>query len=132
MRVVKHRCWENVMSQLITVRAAGSRARVALLLLGSLVGVVGFGAASAATSESETTTIVVKYSESSLATDAGVNELYRRIVYAAKQACPITSIRDLRSVRLAEQCRAQAVARAIQQIDNSRLAALYASRSKNG
>ena len=120
------------MSQLITVRAAGSRARVALLMLGGLVGVIGFGAASAATSESEATAIVVKYSELSLATDAGVNELYRRILYAAKMACPITSIRDLRSVRLADQCREQAVARAIRQIDNSRLAALYASNARRG
>jgi hypothetical protein len=31
-----------------------------------------------------------------------------------------------------EQCRKQAIARAIGQIDNSRLAALHAVRSKNG
>jgi hypothetical protein len=31
-----------------------------------------------------------------------------------------------------EQCRKQAVARAIQQIDNPRLAALHAVRSKSG
>jgi UrcA family protein len=120
------------MSHLITARAAGSRARFALLMLGSFVGLLGLGAANAATPGSEVPTIVVKYSELSLGTDAGVNALYHRILYAAKQVCPEASIRDLKGQQQAEECRDQAVARAIRQIDNSRLAALYASRAKNG
>jgi UrcA family protein len=120
------------MSHLITARAPSSRAKFALLMLGSVAAVLGLGAASAATPNSDVPSIVVKFSELSLSTDAGVNELYRRLTVAAKQVCPITEIRDLQSVRLAEQCRDQAVARAIQKIDNSRLAALHASHSKNG
>jgi UrcA family protein len=120
------------MSHLITARRPSPRAKFALLMLGSLAGVLGLGAASAAAPDSDVPSVVVKFSASSLATDAGVNELYHRITVAAKQVCPVVPMEDLRSLRLAKQCRAQAVARAIQQIDNPRLAALHASRSKNG
>jgi UrcA family protein len=130
-RVVKHHFLEDVMSQLIT-RSPSPRAKFALLMLGSLVGVLGLGAANAATSDSDVPAVVVKFSELSLATDAGVNALYHRIVFAAKQVCPDASIRDLKAHRMVEECRDQAVARAIRQIDNSRLAALYAGHSKNG
>jgi UrcA family protein len=119
------------MSNFITVRAARSRVKFASLLLGSLAGVMAVGAASAASPDSDVPTVVVKYSEQSLATDGGVNDLYRRITIAAKQVCPEASFRDLGAQRLVEVCRDKAVARAIRQIDNSRLATLYASHSKN-
>jgi UrcA family protein len=119
------------MIDFITARAAGSRAKFASLLLGSLAGVMAVGAASAASPDSGLPTVVVKYSEQSLATDGGVNDLYRRITNAAKQVCPAASIREFRALRQVEECRDQAVARAIRQIDNSRLAALYAAHSKN-
>jgi UrcA family protein len=120
------------MIDFITARAARSRAKFASLLLGSLAGVMAVGAASAASPDSDVPTVVVKYSEQSLATDGGVNDLYRRITNAAKQVCPSTSsIREFRVLRRVEECRDQAVARAIRQIDNSRLAALYAAHSKN-
>jgi len=117
------------MSTFIRTRAAGSRARVALLLLGSLAGVM---AAGAATIDSDVPSVVVKYSDLTLATDNGVNQLYRRITAAAKRVCPDYPLRDLGAQRQVEHCRNQAIAKAIQQIDNPRLAALYAVRSKNG
>jgi UrcA family protein len=119
------------MSNSITARVAGSRTKFALLLLGGLAGVTGVGAASAAGSASDVLTAVVKYTDQSLATDDGVNELYHRIVHAAKQVCPEVSIRDLRLQHQVNECRDQAVARAIRKIDNSRLAALHATNSKN-
>jgi len=120
------------MDTFIPTRAAGSRARVALLLLGGLAGVMAAGAAGAATSDSDLPSVVVKYSDLTLATDSGVNQLYRRITAAAKQVCPDATMRDLGAQRQVEHCWNQAVAKAIQQIDNPRLAALYAVRSKNG
>ena len=120
------------MSQLITARAAGSRAKFALLMLGSLVGVLGLGAASAATSGSDVSAIVVKYGDLNLATDAGVSALYHRIVHAAGQVCPDPLMNDLMFRERIFECRRQAVARAIQQVGNSRLAALYASDATNG
>ena len=109
-----------------------SRAAVALLLLGGLAGVMAAGAAGAATSYDDPPSVVVKYSDLALATDSGVNQLYRRIMSAARQVCPDSSIRDLGMQRQVEACRNQAVAKAVRQIDNSRLAALHATHTKNG
>ena len=120
------------MSVSITARAAGSRAKFGLLLLGSLAGIIAAGAASAAGLDSDVPSIVVKYSEQSLATDEGAYALYRRITSAAEKVCPDVWDKNLSRRALAEQCREEAVARAIRQIDNSRLAALHAAHSKNG
>jgi UrcA family protein len=109
-----------------------SRAGLALLLLGGLAGVMAAGVAGAATSDNDPPSVVVKYSDLTLATDSGVNQLYRRIVSAAKQVCPDSPLRDFALQRQVDACRAQAVARAVRHIDNSRLAALYATRAKNG
>jgi UrcA family protein len=116
----------------ITARGAGSSAKLALLVLGSVAGVMAAGAASAASADDDVPRIVVKYSEQSLATDEGVQTLYRRITNAAKQVCPDVSTRDLSRHVKSVQCQDQAISRAIRQIDNSRLAALHAVRSKNG
>ncbi len=120
------------MSTFIPNRAVGPRARVAMLLLGSLAGVMAAGAAGAATTDSDVPSVVVKYNDLSLATDSGVNQLYHRIMSAAKQVCPDSPIRDLGAQQQVEVCRKQAAARAIQHVDNSRLAALFAGHSKNG
>jgi UrcA family protein len=119
------------MSQVTTIGRAGSRGKLALMLLGSLAGIGAFGAAGAATPDSGAPSLVVRYTEQSLATDGGVNQLYRRIASAAAKVCPDVSIHDLGAMRQVQQCRNEAIARAIGQINNSRLAALYASRSKN-
>ena len=117
------------MSTFAGARTAGRRAKIGLLLLGSLAGVM---AAGAATPGNDVPAVVVKYSDQSLATQDGVNQLYRRLMSAARQVCPEAPIRDLGAVRQSQQCRDEAVARAIRQIDNPQLAALHASRSKNG
>ena len=120
------------MSVSITARAAGSRAKFGLLLLGSLAGIIAAGAASAAEPDSDVPSIVVKYSEQSLTTDAGAYALYRRFTSAAEKVCPDVWDKNLSRRAKAKECREEAVARAIRQIDNSRLAALHAARSKNG
>jgi UrcA family protein len=116
------------MSNFITSGFAGPRAKIALLLLGSLAGA---GAANAASPDSDVPSVVVKYSPQSLATDDGAADLYRRIKNAAKRVCPDASNRDLSLRQRVEECRSQAIARAVQHIDNSRLAALHAAHSKN-
>src|SRR5712692_7733391 len=104
------------MSTSITARAAGSRAKFGLLLLGGLAGIMAAGAASAARLDSDAPSVVVKYSEQSLASDEGVYALYRRITAAAKQVCPGAPTRDLKLQSQIDQCRNQAIARAIRQI----------------
>jgi UrcA family protein len=95
-----------------------------LLLLGSLAGIMAAGGASAARLDSDAPSVVVKYE--------GVYALYRRITAAARRVCPDAPIRNLGLQTEVEHCRNQAIARAIRQIDNSRLAALHAAHSKNG
>jgi UrcA family protein len=122
------------MNHFTTFKAAGRGAKLALVGLGAVAGVLGIGTASAATTDSDAPSIVVKYSEQSLGTDSGVKALYAQIVRASKQVCPSApeSIRDLRLQTLIEECRDQAISRAIAKIDNAHLAALYAAHSKNG
>ncbi len=108
------------------------RAKAALLMVAGGLGLALAGAASAAAADAEAPTLVVRYSTDSLSTHSGVQELYRRIVRAARQVCPETSIRDLRANELARACREQAVSKAIRQINNSQLAALHANSSKSG
>jgi UrcA family protein len=119
------------MSTFITARAA--RLKFALLMLtGGLGCAVAAGTASAATPDNQVPSIVVRYSDQTLATDQGVQQLYGRIVRAARQVCPDAETRDLGARVRVQQCRQQSVARAIRQIDNPRLAELYASNSKRG
>lgn len=120
------------MTTSITARVAGARAKLGLLVLGGLASVMAAGAASAAGLDSDELHVVVQYSAQSLATDDGVRALYQRITSAAKQVCPEIWTRDLGVQAQVWQCRNQAIARAIRQIGNSRLAALYAAHSKNG
>jgi UrcA family protein len=119
------------MSTSVTLRAvSGPRLKIALLMV---AGSLGFAmAAGAATVDTDAPSLVVKYNSQSLTTDVGVQQLYRRILGAAKQVCPDEGIRDLGSNARIEACRAKAVARAVQHIDNTRLAALYAASSKSG
>jgi UrcA family protein len=131
-RVIQNRLFRrNVMSHINAPRLTGSPAKLALLVLGTLTGALCLGSANAQTPYGEVPSVVVKYSEQSLATDRGVSELYRRIVRAAEKVCPQPSFQNLSALARAEECRDQAVARAVRQIDNSQLAALYAAHSKN-
>ena len=119
------------MSTSLTPRAiTGPRFKVALLMVACSLGFAM--TAGAATVDADAPSLVVKYNTQSLATDAGVQQLYRRILGAAKQVCPDEGIRDLGSNARIEACRTKAVARAVQHIDNTRLAALYAASSKSG
>jgi UrcA family protein len=120
------------MSSFVTARTVGSGAKFALLMLtGALSCGLAVGAARAATVDSNVPTLVVHYTTESLATDSGVKALYRRLVHAAEQVCPQSDgTRFVSSV--ARACRQEAIARAVEQVNNPHLAALYATSSKNG
>ena len=113
-------------------QVAVSRPKITLLMvLCGVVGAAASGAVSAASVADDVPRQVVKYSPATLNSDAGVRSLYHRIVKAAEAVCPVTSGTRFVTTSVAE-CRAQSVARAVQQIDNPRLAALYAASSKSG
>lgn len=77
-------------------------------------------------------TLSVKYSPRSLATDQGAREVYHRLVVASELVCPVSSSATRFVSESIKECRSEALARAVRQIDNSRLAAVYANSSKNG
>jgi UrcA family protein len=114
------------MSQFATARAA------LLVVAGSLGCVLGAGVASADTVNADAPSRVVRYSTETLTSNDGVQDLYRRIQFAAKQVCPDSFSKDLHANQLVKACREQAVANAIHQINNSQLAALHDSSSKKG
>jgi UrcA family protein len=121
------------MSHFVTARAAGFRGKLALLMVaGSLGCVLGAGAASADTVKADAPGRVVRYSTEALTSNDGLQDLYRRIQFAAKQVCPDSFSRDLHANELVKACRQQAVANAIHQINNTQLAALHDSSSKSG
>jgi UrcA family protein len=120
------------MSTVIPARAARSRFTLALLTLtGGLACAMAAGSASAANADSDVPRLVIHYSNRTLATESGVQDLYQRIVRAAREVCP-DELPDLASHARVVKCREQAVARAIQEINNPELAALYATNSKRG
>jgi UrcA family protein len=112
---------------------AVSRPKVTLMMI--LCGVVGAAAASAvsaATPGDDVPRIVVRYSPESLATDSGARKLYAQLVRAAEQVCPAEFSGSRLLSPAVEHCRQQSIARAVQQVDNPRLAALYATNAKTG
>jgi len=113
-------------------QVAVSRPKITLLMvLCGVVGAAASGAVSAASVADDVARQVVKYSPATLNSDAGARSLYHRIVKAAEEVCPVTPGTRLVPRAVAE-CRAESVARAVHQIDNPRLAALYAASSKSG
>jgi UrcA family protein len=109
-----------------------SRPKVTLLMiLCGMAGATAVGAASAAIPDDEVPQIVVKYDAASLSDDSGARALYYRIVKAAEQVCPAGYERDLHRAQLAIECRRQAIARAVHQINSPRLAEVYANHPKN-
>ena len=96
-----------------------------------------FSAAVAATASAQSVdedvpSRVVKYAPASLVTDRGARLVYRRIVAAATEVCPADPGSPHFVSRPVERCRAQAISRAVQKIDNPRLAAIHSRSLGNG
>ena len=112
---------------------AVSRVNIAvLMLLCGIVSAAAAGAVSAATLNDDVPRRVVKFERDSLATDGGAQALYHRIVRAAEQVCPGTSADRPFLTNAVRECREQAVARAVREIDSPRLAADYAASAGTG
>lgn len=72
----------------------------------------------------------VYYNLRDLATERGARALYRRIVSAAREVCPGYDSMSLETVAVSQECQRQAIARAIGEIGNARLAAIDANAVK--
>ncbi len=103
-----------------------------LMVLCGLIGASSASAVDAATSDDPLPTITLKYDSQSLATDAGAKAVYQRLVNAAEAVCPDPFTGSRLVSNATEQCRQRAIARAVRQINNPRLAALCGPRTKTG
>jgi UrcA family protein len=107
-----------------------------LITLGTLTLclIAGVGSAGAATTPAATSTVTVSYSDLNLQSDQGNQELYARIVNAARQVCETDNvdIRDLQRLSSARACEANAISAAVQQVHSAKLAALDGAHAAHG
>ncbi|MGA2777198.1 MAG: UrcA family protein [Steroidobacteraceae bacterium] len=94
-----------------------------------LVGIAMIPTANAAASD-EAPSLVVRFDAQSLASEGGAREVFAKIVAAARQVCPGDSTRELGAVFAANQCRKEAIARAVKQIHHPRLVEIAARHGK--
>ena len=92
---------------------------------------IGFTAAAGAQSDASARKLVVRYSPASLSTEQGVRQLYGRLISAAEKVCEEPQLGRVTNPTVIT-CRNQAVAGAVAQIHNSRLADLSAGYYKIG
>jgi len=96
-----------------------------LPLTGERIWAVSTGPAEAATPpQAGVPSVVVKFNDLDLDTDAGAQALYRRLVIAARQVCPSDAGVNLHLANLAYRCRSEALARAVRQLNKPALTAI--------
>jgi UrcA family protein len=76
--------------------------------------------------------VTVRYDDLNLATPAGVDALYRRISSAARAVCWDESSRGLNFVAASKLCQANAVDKAVREVNNPQLALVHAARISHG
>jgi UrcA family protein len=89
-------------------------------------------AAQAGTFSDAAPQVTVPYGDLNLSTDAGTIVLYRRIAAAAREVCPDMYSRNLSVVAASRACRAEAIANAVHEVHNSRLALVHAAHMQHG
>lgn len=97
----------------------------ALLITTGMVAGFAADAEAAPPASIETRSVAVSYADLDLNREAGVQALYQRLRLAAKQACGSVDTRDLASRTGWQKCREVALANAVAQLGNERVAARY-------
>jgi UrcA family protein len=126
-------------TQLRTQETSMTTAASKLTTLRRSLAVAGAFAALAVTTTSfaaplsdDVLSVTVRYDDLNLSTSAGVDALYHRISSAARQVCPNLHSRDLGVVAASEHCQADAVARAVREVNNPHLALVHAAHVSRG
>ena len=104
--------------------AAAAGAVAAVLAFSALTGAAF--AADAPAAAADVPTVVIRFDPQSLGTERGTQDVYRRILSAARAVCPSDDTRDLQTLNVARQCQKAAVARAVAKIHHQRLADIAA------
>lgn len=94
------------------------------LLGAAFVGLL-IAAGNAAGAASDVRSVAVRYGDLDLGREAGVQALYGRLRAAAASACGRQELRDLRQRQQWRECRDAALARAVSELGNARLATLH-------
>lgn len=106
--------------------------RRTLIALAAVSGLLGSFATSAASpanaADVEVARVVVQYGDLNLDTDLGLRQLQRRLVAAAREACGQPDARNLQLANRARACVDQAMALAVAEVGNARLAQWNAAR----
>ena len=63
------------------------------------------------------TTVPVRFGDLDLKTEAGVTALKQRIARAARKACRVDNIRDLKQMSAADACRESALSTALREVE---------------
>ncbi|MBX5461590.1 MAG: UrcA family protein [Steroidobacteraceae bacterium] len=72
----------------------------------------------------------VSYADLDLSTEEGATRLYHRIVRAAETVCPKSHALNLRAASMTQQCIADAVERAVNEVNSPQLARLATTNGK--
>lgn len=116
---------------MITAPHKPAHLRRTVALAGALAALAITSVSLAAPRSDSAPSVTVHYGDLDLSTAAGVDILYRRIAGAARQVCPGVYSRDLSTVIAANRCQAEAIANAVQRLDNPRLALVHASHTSH-
>jgi UrcA family protein len=103
----------------------------ALMVLFGFVAAASIGSANAAQVDSDVPSTAVKFDPEMLNTEAGARAVYHRIVKAAERVCPDPLTGSHLISTATQHCRDQAVANAVSQIHNTRLAGIYSANMKH-
>jgi len=76
--------------------------------------------------------VTVRYDDLNLTSDSGTAMLYKRIANAARQVCPDEFSRDMMIVTASRACQAQAIARAVQDVNSPKLALVHEAHVRHG
>src|SRR5260370_30889255 len=106
--------------------------RRSLAIAGALAALAVTTVTFAAPPSDEAPSVTVRYDDLDLATAAGANTLYHRISGAARAVCRHEYTHDLRVIAGIESCRANAIAKAVHEVNNPQLALLHAARVSRG
>lgn len=100
----------------------------ALFALGA-IGLCGAASAGTASRSPQAPSVAVSFKDLDLNDARDVGVLYKRIVAASKLVCRSPDAFNLHAQQLVEECRQQAVARAVASIGNQRLNAMLSRHS---
>jgi UrcA family protein len=115
-----------------TVISTLSNFRSALVLASAFAALTATTTSFAAAPADEVPSVTVRYNDLDLATSGGAATLYQRISQAARQVCPDPDMRNLAMNALAQRCRAEAIARAVDQLHSPQLALVHAAHASHG